>query len=132
MHSGTRSPPFLFCFFFPSRVVYLFFSFYRKFRHPLIARVYAISIQDNYSFIVMEHCKFGSLADVLRQARSSQRGIPLHRRLQIASDIACAMSFLHNQSPPIFHSALTSSNVLVMTEKTYSSLLYYFFTVPSL
>ena len=60
--------------------------------------------------LVLEWCEHGSLNRLLREERHR---LTLEQCLQMASELAQGVWYLHNQDPPLAHPALNSSNVYV-------------------
>ena len=63
-------------------------------RHPHIVCVLAASVQLPDASIIMEHCAFGSLSDVLAKARKDPEKLCWRVRILMASDAACGLAFL--------------------------------------
>ena len=58
----------------------------------------------------------GSLHGLLHQdahASQTQQGLTLEQRLNIATDVADALDYLHSCDPPIVHCDLKPSNILL-------------------
>ncbi|KAL4447322.1 hypothetical protein ABPG77_007355 [Micractinium sp. CCAP 211/92] len=83
-------------------------------RHPNVVQF--IGVTTFPPAIITEFCSRGSLADVLRQARSSPeaaRELTWPRRLAMALDAALGVLYLHTRPHPIVHRDLKSPNLLV-------------------
>lgn len=76
-----------------------------RLRHPNIAQVYDSGRQANVSFIVMEYCDQGTLADILGEPLSTKQATDI--MLQLTSAVAAA----HAQG--IIHRDLKPANVLL-------------------
>ena len=86
----------------------------RRLRHPNVVLLMGVVSQPPNLAIVTEYLHRGSLFDVIQRTR--ERGgqtLPWPRRLQMAIDVASAMSFLHTSDPVVIHRDLKSSNLLV-------------------
>ncbi|GAB4823443.1 hypothetical protein N2152v2_010489 [Parachlorella kessleri] len=83
-------------------------------RHPNI--VGFLGVCPTPPCVVSDFCSRGSLNDVLRAAKqypAKAAQLDWVRRLNMALDAAKGMLYLHLHSPPIIHSHLKSSNLLV-------------------
>lgn len=78
-----------------------------RYRHPNVSRI--VGICQWPPALVLELAGRGSLWDFLRRHRK----LSSQMQWKFASDIANAMSHLHNMQPPLVHRDLTSSNVLI-------------------
>jgi serine/threonine protein kinase len=83
-------------------------------RHPSIVMYLGVCLDP--PAVVTEYCARGSLADVLKRARTSPllaAQLDWARRLNMALDAAKGMLYLHSCAPPIIHRDLKSANLLV-------------------
>lgn len=78
-------------------------------RHPNIVTIMGFGVDPPSFFIVMEYMEKGSLFTLL----DSNEKITNEEKLRFASNIADAIAYMHDRSPPILHSDLKSLNVLV-------------------
>lgn len=79
-------------------------------RHPKILQLYGCSLTMQAIWIVSELCPKGSLKMMLM---SPDLELSIIQKLSICIDIADAMSYLHNRSPPIIHRDLKSHNIFI-------------------
>ena len=82
----------------------------RRLRHPCLTLFMGVSLEQPYLCIVTELVNRGSLFDILQEEST---GFTWRRALQIMTDIASGIAYLHSFSPPIIHRDLKSLNVLV-------------------
>lgn len=82
-------------------------------RHPHIVTVLAVCMQASSASIIMEHCKLGSLSDVLAKTRRTPERLCWRVRLLMASDAACGLAYLHSSSNQIAHRDINTQNLLV-------------------
>ncbi len=75
--------------------------------HPHIVRMEDVVLQESRAFLVLEHLKGGSLADLLEQ---HPKGLPEERVLGIARSVAEALSWAHAKG--VVHLDLKPQNVL--------------------
>ncbi|WVZ61266.1 hypothetical protein U9M48_011168, partial [Paspalum notatum var. saurae] len=74
------------------------------------------SRQNDFKALVFEFMPNGSLHGLLHQdahASQTQQGLTLEQRLNIATDVADALDYLHSCDPPIVHCDLKPSNILL-------------------
>ncbi|CAM8936102.1 unnamed protein product [Rhodiola kirilowii] len=79
--------------------------------HPNLVRLLGCSIEKGEQILVYEFMPNGTLAEQLQRIRG--HGLPWATRLNIATETARAISFLHSNDPPIFHRDIKSSNILL-------------------
>ncbi|GBG74244.1 hypothetical protein CBR_g17954 [Chara braunii] len=90
-----------------------------KIRHPCIIRLLAASfVFPQRCWLVLEYLPCGTLTEWLHgdKARQWKRKValpPFEERYRIALEIALAMQYLHEQSPPIIHRDLKPSNIFL-------------------
>eukprot|EP01125_Pyxidicula_operculata_P009102 TRINITY_DN3014_c0_g1_i1.p1 TRINITY_DN3014_c0_g1~~TRINITY_DN3014_c0_g1_i1.p1 ORF type:complete len:2289 (+),score=389.78 TRINITY_DN3014_c0_g1_i1:90-6956(+) len=77
--------------------------------HPNIVPIRGISIYPHAIFF--ELCRYGNLFDVIHNQYDIE--ISWSLRIKIATDVALALKFLHNQKPPIAHLDMKSPNVMI-------------------
>ena len=82
----------------------------RRLRHPCLTLFMGVSLEHPHLCIVTECVRRGSLFDILQEEAA---GFTWRRALQIMTDIASSMTYLHAHNPPILHRDLKSLNVLV-------------------
>jgi serine/threonine protein kinase len=87
----------------------------KKLRHQCLVNYYGYYQDPIHYSIVMEYVPGRELSKVLRDKRAEFEWFPT--RMQIAEDVASAVSFLHNNH--IIHGDLRSQNVLVYYEDTF-------------
>jgi serine/threonine-protein kinase len=76
-----------------------------KMQHPAIVTIFDVGLEGNAPFMVLEYLPGESLADRLDKVR-----LPLFRAVNIARDLAGALSFAHRQR--IVHRDVKPANVL--------------------
>ncbi|KAI3950989.1 hypothetical protein MKW98_026443 [Papaver atlanticum] len=81
----------------------------KKFRHPNVL-LFMGAVTSPHLCIVTEFLPRGSLFQLLHHSTCK---IDWRRRVLMALDIARGMSYLHHCNPPVVHSDLKSSNLLV-------------------
>lgn len=79
-------------------------------RHPNIVLFMGACLQQNHFCIVSEYCTRGSLYDVLHGKRQE---LQWTLRLRLALGAARGLLYLHSADPPLVHSQLKSTNILV-------------------
>ncbi|MBK8020272.1 MAG: protein kinase [Chloroflexi bacterium] len=84
----------------------------RKLNHPSIVRVYDTYEQDGRHYSVMEYVGGGSLSELIRESG----GLPVERAIQIALDLADALTRTHRLG--IIHRDLKPANVLLAEDGT--------------
>jgi serine/threonine protein kinase len=82
----------------------------RRLRHPCLTLFMGLSLEPPSLCIVTELVHRGSLFDILQEEST---GFTWRRAVQIMTDIASGLAYLHSFSPPIIHRDLKSLNVLV-------------------
>jgi serine/threonine protein kinase len=84
----------------------------RTLNHPNIVKMLAMVEQNNQHYLIMEYVSGGSLADLLEV----QRQLPIPRLLEIALDLADALTRTHRLN--IIHRDLKPANVLIAEDGT--------------
>ncbi|MBL8134634.1 MAG: protein kinase [Anaerolineae bacterium] len=84
----------------------------RKLNHPNIVRVYDTFEEDGRNYIVMEFVSGGSLSGLIRR----QGALPMERAMQIALDLADALTRTHRLG--VIHRDLKPGNVLLAEDGT--------------
>ncbi|RLN24038.1 hypothetical protein C2845_PM07G07550 [Panicum miliaceum] len=85
-------------------------------RHRNIVKLYGYCSTNQDKFLVYEYMEKGSLSTIL-MAKGSAVELDWNKTLDIAKDVAQALSYLHHDcSTPIVHRDITSNNVLVDME----------------
>jgi|GEM_PF-575754 len=84
----------------------------RRLEHPNIVKVLTTISEGDQHYIIMEYISGGSLADLLRV----QSQLPVRRVLEIAQDLADALSHVHQAS--IIHRDIKPENVLLADDGT--------------
>lgn len=78
-------------------------------RHPGVVRLLGASLVPSACCIILEHC----LGSVFHRLHRSAEQVERRWLLTVALQVAEAMEYLHNQSPPIVHRDIKSHNVLL-------------------
>ena len=83
--------------------------------HPAMPRVYYVFEDDknDRAYMLMDYVE-GSNLEVLRQRQPGKR-FSVQQVLSIMAPIMEAVSYLHNQQPPIIHRDIKPSNIIVPT-----------------
>lgn len=83
-------------------------------RHPRICQFLGASTDYNNMFICLEFLSGGSLLDLLHKKKEGmRRKMNLAQKMQIQTDVASGLAYLHQCKPPIAHRDLSSGNVLL-------------------
>lgn len=83
-------------------------------RHPRICQFLGASTDHNNMFICLEYLVGGSLLDLLHKKKNGVRmNLDLMQKMQIQTDVASGLAYLHQCKPPIAHRDLSSGNVLL-------------------
>ncbi len=81
----------------------------RGLNHPGIARVYDYFVEDDRSYIVMEHVDGINMRQLV-----AQQGVQSEARvISWAQDITEILGYLHEQSPPVVHRDVTPDNLVL-------------------
>lgn len=81
----------------------------RGLNHPGIARVYDYFIEDDRSYIVMEHVNGINMRQLV-----AQQGVQAEARvIEWAATISSILTYLHEQSPPVVHRDVTPDNLVL-------------------
>jgi tRNA A-37 threonylcarbamoyl transferase component Bud32 len=82
-------------------------------RHRNIVKLYGHCSTDQDKFLVYEYMERGSLSAILMSNRSAVE-LDWNKRIDIAKDVAHALSYLHHDcSTPIVHRDITGNNILI-------------------
>ncbi|KAK4481387.1 hypothetical protein RD792_012275 [Penstemon davidsonii] len=86
--------------------------------HKSLARIIGWSINTGYTpLVVYEYPENGTLEEHLSRARYQQIPLDWYKRLNIVSDTANVLAFLHHENlPPIFHNDIKSSCIFLETD----------------
>lgn len=79
--------------------------------HPNLPKVSDIFSQGKSDFLVMDFVPGDDLRTLMVQARQKEEYLPEVQVLTWASQLADALIFLHNQTPPILHRDIKPSNL---------------------
>ena len=85
----------------------------RRFDHPALPRVYHVFENDKNerAYMLMDYVE-GSNLEVLRRRQPNQR-FSVPQMFSIMEPIFNAVSYLHNQQPPIIHRDIKPANIIV-------------------
>jgi eukaryotic-like serine/threonine-protein kinase len=85
----------------------------RRLDHPALPRVYHVFEDDKNerAYMLMDYVE-GSNLEVLRRRQSNQR-FTVPQILNIMAPISDAVSYLHNQQPPIIHRDIKPANIIL-------------------
>ncbi len=89
----------------------------RRLDHPALPRVYHVFEDDKNerAYMLMDYVE-GSNLEVLRRQQSNMR-FSVPQVLSIMAPIMNAVSYLHNQQPPIIHRDIKPSNIIVPSSR---------------
>lgn len=79
--------------------------------HPNLPKVSDIFSEGNCDYMVMDFVPGKDLRTMMVEARQKQDFLPEREVLHWASQISSALTFLHNQDPPILHRDIKPSNL---------------------
>lgn len=80
--------------------------------HPNLVRLLGCCIEEGEQILVYEYMPNGTLSQHLQRKRS--KGLPWTIRLNIATETANAIAYLHSaMHPPIYHRDIKSNNILL-------------------
>ena len=85
--------------------------------HPNILKILAVCLERNSLAFISECMGRGSLFRVLHD-RNEQGALSLHRRLDLATQAASGLDYLHSLDVPVAHRDVKSLNVLVGSDWT--------------
>eukprot|EP00002_Diphylleia_rotans_P013188 TRINITY_DN256_c1_g2_i1.p1 TRINITY_DN256_c1_g2~~TRINITY_DN256_c1_g2_i1.p1 ORF type:complete len:2532 (-),score=481.87 TRINITY_DN256_c1_g2_i1:2062-8733(-) len=84
----------------------------REIQHPHILRFHGACLEQPNLCLVLEYAPHGSLHQLLLEPKNV---VTLPMQKSILAQIASAMRYLHEHSPPIYHRDLKSHNVLMLS-----------------
>ncbi|XP_048560909.1 MDIS1-interacting receptor like kinase 2-like [Triticum urartu] len=88
-------------------------------RQRSIVKMYGFCSHPAYKFLVYDYIQHGSLHSTLENDELAKE-LDWQRRIIVATDVAQAISYLHQEcSPPIIHRDITSNNILL--DKTFKA-----------
>ena len=79
-----------------------------RLRHPSIARLFGIVLEEGQCGLVLEYVKYGNIMQFMQDYT-----VDWGWKLQMSFDIVLGMNYLHTQSPSIADGELTNQNVLI-------------------
>jgi hypothetical protein len=90
-------------------------AFLHRLRHPHVIQLFGACVEPGNLCIVTEFVPKGNLHNVLtkRKIGEAPTKIEWRTRVQMGIDLAAAVAFLHQQSPPVLHLDIKSPNLLV-------------------
>lgn len=80
------------------------------FRHPHLVVLMGFARNGPKRFLVYEMMEGG---DLFNRIHSKKQAFPWRDRVCVAFDAACGLSFLHHQTPKVFHRDIKSANILL-------------------
>jgi eukaryotic-like serine/threonine-protein kinase len=88
----------------------------KRLDHPSLPRVYRVfeDASNNRAYILMDYIG-GLNLEILRQQQKSKR-FPLVYVMRVMAPIVAAVSYLHDQQPPIIHRDVKPANIIVPTD----------------
>ncbi|KAL5715071.1 non-specific serine/threonine protein kinase [Ranunculus cassubicifolius] len=81
--------------------------------HPNLVHLLGFCLEKDEQILVYEFMPNGTLSQHLQRERGT--GLPWTIRLNIATETAHAIAYLHSMDPPIYHRDIKSSNILLDT-----------------
>lgn len=90
----------------------------RRLEHPALPRVYRVfeDAQRQRSYMRMEYIA-GQTLDALRREQPEKR-FALPQALELLTPIVDALTYLHNQDPPIVHRDVKPANIIVPSDRS--------------
>ena len=85
----------------------------KRIKHTYLPRVYDFLEVDGEIYTVMDYVPGRSLDKVLKE----EKKIPQKQVLRWAEQLAEALDYLHNQTPPIIHSDIKPANIMLTPEE---------------
>ncbi|MGH8005880.1 MAG: protein kinase domain-containing protein, partial [Candidatus Binatia bacterium] len=85
-------------------------------KHPHIVEVIDTDHDENLNchYIIMEYIQGKTLRSVLdERMKKKQRGLPLSEVVEITSQVASALAYMHGQQPSIIHRDIKPSNIML-------------------
>ena len=79
--------------------------------HPNLPKVSDFFFEDGRDYLVMDFVPGRDLREILEEARQHDKLLTEAQVLDWATQIAEALTYLHNQSPPVLHRDIKPSNV---------------------
>lgn len=84
--------------------------------HPTLPKVSDYFSEDNLDYLVMDFVPGFNLKELMDEARRDGRLLPEAQVLAWAAQICDALTYLHNQDPPILHRDIKPANIKVTPE----------------
>lgn len=82
-------------------------------RHPNITQIMAVSMEKNHIYIISEFVDGANLEELLFGEDVEVKESISEKKIFIAKQVAQAVAYLHNLSPPIVHRDIKPANILV-------------------
>ncbi|MGH2542277.1 MAG: serine/threonine-protein kinase [Ardenticatenaceae bacterium] len=84
--------------------------------HPNLPKVSDFFYEDGRDYLVMDYVPGRDLREILEEARAEGKFLPEARVLNWAQQMGEALSYLHNQSPPVLHRDIKPGNTKLTPE----------------
>lgn len=89
-------------------------SVLNKINHFNLIRLLGVCFDDGVWYLVYEYASNGPLSDWIYQDNPDQKNLNWGKRMQVASDVATGLNYLHSYTtPPHVHKDIKSSNILL-------------------
>jgi serine/threonine protein kinase len=88
----------------------------KRLDHPALPRIHRVFHGDDRLYILMDYVE-GSNLEVMRQLMPGKR-FSLHAAMTLMSAVMDAVSYLHQQHPPLIHGDIKPSNIIVPNAAT--------------
>ncbi|KAL0490990.1 serine/threonine-protein kinase [Acrasis kona] len=85
----------------------------KSLHHPNIVQFLGVCINNDQKLIITEFMDGLSLQHIINACRENIIALPFTKKIQLLTDVALGMNYLHSITPPLCHRDLKLSNILV-------------------